>query len=191
MMDKASHIIHSAQPLFAQFGLRKVTTDDIARKARVSKATVYKYFKNKSDIFDRVIEDEAAELLAAMETAVARQESAVDKLRAHVMVHLQKVREFANFFRVTQDSWADYWPHVARIRRDFLSKEQDLVAKILRYGVKSGELKVRDSQNTALALILTISSVEFQWHLDEGLISLRKLVNLMVEMMVDGIGAKK
>ncbi len=190
-MDKASLIVQSAQPLFAQFGLRKVTTDDIARKAHVSKATVYKYFKNKSDIFDRVIEDEAAELLTAMETAVARQDSAVDKLRAHLTVHLQKVREFANFFRVTQDSWADYWPHVAKIRRDFLTKEQELVAKILRDGVKAGELKVRNPQNTALALILSISSVEFQWHLDEGLISLNKLINLMIDMMVEGIGARK
>jgi TetR/AcrR family transcriptional repressor of mexJK operon len=190
-MDKASHIVQSAQPLFAQFGLRKVTTDDIARKAHVSKATVYKYFKNKSDIFDRVIEDEAADLLTAMETAVAGHDSAVDKLRAHLTVHLQKVREFANFFRVTQDSWADYWPHVARIRRAFLNREQELVAKILRGGVKSGELKVRNTQHAALALILSISSVEFQWHLDEGLISLPKLIDLMIEMMVEGLGAKR
>lgn len=190
-MDKATHIVQSAQPLFAQYGIRKVTTDDIARKAHVSKATVYRYFRNKSDIFDRVIEEEAAELLGAMESAVARHEKAVDKLRAHLMVHLKKVREFANFFRVTQDSWADYWPHVARIRRDFLKKEQELVAKIIRGGVKSGELKVRNPQEAALVLILSISSVEFQWHLDEGLISLRKLVDLMIEMMVQGIGAKR
>ena len=66
-MVTQNSILDAAQSLFAQFGLKKVTTDDIARKAHVSKATIYKFYKNKSEIFDVVVRLEAERLIREME----------------------------------------------------------------------------------------------------------------------------
>jgi AcrR family transcriptional regulator len=190
ILERQTHIVQSAQPLFAQFGLKNVTTDDIAREARVSKATIYKHFKNKTEIFDRVIQDEADLLLASIRKVVDAEEKAVDKLRAHLMIRLGKVSEFVNFYRVTQKSWGDYWPHISQVRADFLNKERKAVAEILDCGVRSGELNVDNLDGAALVMVLALASIEHQWFLDEDRGALPELVDTMLEMMVNGIGRR-
>lgn len=190
-VDKSEHIVQAAQMLFAQFGLRKVTTDDIAREARVSKATVYKYFRNKSEIFNRVVEGEAAAILDKIRQAVNAQTDTTERLRAHLTVRIEEVRSFVNFFRVTHQSWGDYWPHIDHIRRSFLDQEQEIVAGILRDGVEAGEIRVPDVNQVALVLILALASTEYQWSLEEERFSLHELVDLMLKMMIEGIRKQK
>jgi len=56
--------------LFSQFGVKKVTTDEIARVAGVSKATVYRYYKNKHEIFLDVVKIETNAMLTAIKQAI-------------------------------------------------------------------------------------------------------------------------
>jgi len=186
-MDKKEHIVSSAQSLFAQFGLKKVTMDEIAREASVSKATLYKYYGNKSEVFNEVVHREASQLLNLIENAIDAESDSVRRLRAHLRTRLEKVGEFVNFYRVTQDSWGDYWPYIAGVRQDFLDREQALVEKILRQGTQCGELEIKNIRMAALALVLALASVEYQWSLGKKGISLTQMVDLMIEMMVNGI----
>ena len=161
--------------------------DEIAREASISKATLYKYYGNKSDIFNEVVQREANQLLTLIESAVNSESDSVGRLRAHLRTRLEKINEFVNFYRVTQDAWGDYWPFIADIRQDFLDREQALVERILREGIKSGELEIKNVRLAALALVLALASVEYQWSLGKKGISLTRMVDLMIEMMVNGI----
>jgi len=187
-VSKESHIVSSAQLLFAKFGLKRVTIDDIAKEAHVSKATIYKYFKNKTEVFDRVVQNEVESLLTLIRNDVKAQDSAVEKLRAHLTIRLGKISEFVNFHRVIQESWGDYRPHIAQVRMEFMTREQCTIAEILKLGTESGELRVEDPNKAAAILVLTLTSVEYQWALDDGRFSLSELVDTMLDMMVSGIG---
>lgn len=186
-MDKKALIIQASQVLFAQFGLKKVTTDDIAREAHISKATIYKYFKNKNEIFDVVIKEEIDQLLAAIRTSVDQQAEIRSKLKAHLMTRLGRVHEFANFYRVTYETWGDYWPHIAQFRHQFLKEEQEIVKNILIQGIKRNELVINNLEMAAHVLIVALASLEFQWALDEYHMSLETMVDNMLEMMMHGI----
>jgi len=61
-MDKRSDILEAAAALFAQFSLKRVTVDEIAEKASVSKATIYKYFDSKEEVFIQVVKAESQQL---------------------------------------------------------------------------------------------------------------------------------
>ncbi|HOP05673.1 MAG TPA: TetR/AcrR family transcriptional regulator [candidate division Zixibacteria bacterium] len=189
-MDKKPHIISCAQILFAQFGLKKVTMDDIAREAHVSKATLYKHFKNKSSIFDTVVQGEIDSLVQIIRDSVNAQSGARGKLRAHLSTRLGKVGEFVNFYRVTQESWGEYWPHFARIRNAFVKREHDLVLGILRGGIEMGELEIDNPDMAAWALVLALASVEYQWASIEGEFSLNEMVDMMIDMIFNGIGVR-
>ena len=54
MNRKAEKILNTASILFIQNGVKKVTMDDIAEQARVSKVTVYKYFTDKDTLYFEV-----------------------------------------------------------------------------------------------------------------------------------------
>ena len=61
-------LLDAAAQCFAQFGLRKTTMEDVARTGGVSRATLYRYFKNRDDLLMGVVEREAratAEIIKA------------------------------------------------------------------------------------------------------------------------------
>lgn len=50
-------IIDAAFTCFNEFGYAKTTFDDIAKKAGISRASVYNYFKSKEDFFYAIVEE--------------------------------------------------------------------------------------------------------------------------------------
>ncbi len=52
-------LLDAAEECFAQFGLTKTTMEDVAQSAGMSRATVYRYFKNRDELLLGVVEREA------------------------------------------------------------------------------------------------------------------------------------
>ncbi|MBU0984776.1 MAG: TetR/AcrR family transcriptional regulator [candidate division Zixibacteria bacterium] len=186
-MDKREHILRAAQVLFAQFGLKKVTTDDIAREASVSKATIYKHFHNKSEIFDEVVGTESRELLDAIKAAVDAEPTVVGKFKAHLLTRMGKIQEFINFYRVTQETWGDYWPHISQVRKRFLREEKQIVKDVLTLGNQRNELCVNDVNLSSLIMVVALTSVEYTWALEEEGLTLSTYIDKMLDMMIQGI----
>jgi AcrR family transcriptional regulator len=54
---KRTQIIATGKELFWKFGFKRVTIEEIAREARVSKMTFYKYFPNKTELAIVVLDE--------------------------------------------------------------------------------------------------------------------------------------
>lgn len=50
-------IIRSAQELFRKYGYHKTSVNEIARKAKIAKATIYKYFESKEVLLHTILMD--------------------------------------------------------------------------------------------------------------------------------------
>lgn len=55
--DKWEQIYESALKLFKKFGPKKVSIDMIVTQAAVGKGTFYNYYKNKEDLYEKIIDD--------------------------------------------------------------------------------------------------------------------------------------
>jgi AcrR family transcriptional regulator len=64
-MSREARILDAAGELLLAFGYRKVTVDDVARRAGVGKGTVYLHWSSKLELFATVLVREAAALTAA------------------------------------------------------------------------------------------------------------------------------
>ena len=58
MNDTKSKILDSARNLFEEYGYKKVSMDEIASNACVTKKTVYSYFKDKETLLKTILEEE-------------------------------------------------------------------------------------------------------------------------------------
>ena len=58
---KKEAIKHCASELFMENGFTKVSLDQIAKAASVTKQTIYRYFKNKDELFSSIITDKCIE----------------------------------------------------------------------------------------------------------------------------------
>src|SRR6201996_5778523 len=50
-------IKRAAQDLFRKFGYHKTSVNEIARRAKIAKATIYKYFESKEDVLHSLLMD--------------------------------------------------------------------------------------------------------------------------------------
>ncbi|RZL56608.1 MAG: TetR/AcrR family transcriptional regulator, partial [Pedobacter sp.] len=47
----------AAKELFRKYGYHKTSVNEIAKKARIAKATIYKYFESKEQVLDSILMD--------------------------------------------------------------------------------------------------------------------------------------
>ncbi|MFB6679408.1 TetR/AcrR family transcriptional regulator [Streptomyces sp. NPDC056390] len=68
---RADRILAAARDLLLAWGYKRVTIDDIARRAKVGKGTVYLHWKTKETLFVELLRREFCEVLAAVAARVA------------------------------------------------------------------------------------------------------------------------
>ncbi|MFP5328622.1 MAG: TetR family transcriptional regulator [Alphaproteobacteria bacterium] len=68
--DRPREICSAALEVFAEKGFAAAKVDDIARRAGVSKGTLYLYFKDKEDVFRAVVRDTVAPNIETVSKAV-------------------------------------------------------------------------------------------------------------------------
>jgi AcrR family transcriptional regulator len=68
--------------------------DDIAKKARVAKGTIYNYFQNKEELFRKVFQDEGIHMISRMRDAVKGQSTPQRKLREMIIAKIKYYKDF-------------------------------------------------------------------------------------------------
>jgi AcrR family transcriptional regulator len=67
---RAEHILDTARELLLRWGYRRVTVDELARRAGVGKGTVYLHWRSREDVFHAVSAREAAGMTDAVVAAM-------------------------------------------------------------------------------------------------------------------------
>ena len=77
---RRAEILDAAEAVCAEVGWDAMTMDQVARKARLSRALLYVYFKDKQDLLFGICERALVTLDAALREAVARHKRGLDQL---------------------------------------------------------------------------------------------------------------
>jgi AcrR family transcriptional regulator len=73
-------ILDAALRCYASEGVIKTTVEHVAREAKVSRTTVYRYFKNRDEVLSAVVLRESMQILQAMQEKLAHIEDLVEFL---------------------------------------------------------------------------------------------------------------
>ncbi len=74
-------ILKAAENIFAQKGYSLTTMDDIAAEAQFSKATIYRYFQSKNELFFEIILNSFDEVAQKLRKIKQKEESSVQKVK--------------------------------------------------------------------------------------------------------------
>jgi len=96
----AERILDAALEQFQLVGLRRSTIDDVARRARVGRVTVYRRIGHKDELVEAVILRELRRLFATVDAATAPLTTVEERLAEGFAVVLRTVREHPLFQRV-------------------------------------------------------------------------------------------
>lgn len=95
---RRNEIVDAAESLYRELGWDAVTMDAVARKARLSRALVYVYFKDKSELLLAITERAMEVLRIRFEEAGARARIGIDQIEAIGRAYMAYGLEFPHYF---------------------------------------------------------------------------------------------
>ena len=185
--SKKITIIKVAQELFARFGFVKTTVDEIARAARMGKATLYHYFRGKEDLFKEVIEKESRILYEKIKEAIDKEITPQKKLRAFVLTRMRYLNELANIYSVLKDEFLNHYAFIEKAREKDFHQEIKIIKNILKEGIEKNIFVIQDVELTSFAIISALRGLEYPWSIKISLPEIEKNFDRLLEILFYGI----
>jgi AcrR family transcriptional regulator len=79
--EKKKRVVTAAKGVFLKYGYRRVTMNDIAAAAKMSRPALYLVFSKKEDVFGGVVRELAREISAEVNRGLASIKSPLEKLK--------------------------------------------------------------------------------------------------------------
>ncbi|MBX2932035.1 MAG: TetR/AcrR family transcriptional regulator [Chitinophagaceae bacterium] len=186
-------IINGAKKLMQQYGLKKTTMEDIAKAAGKSKSTLYYYFKDKEEIFDRVINLEIDEFFQTVKITVNKQADAISMLKAYIVTKVKTLRDKTNLysFAIENDLQGRINKEFTNLRNRYDNEERKLISSILTKGVESKLFtnEITPEIDTLSELLVScIRGVEMDIIAHNKNKALADKADLLVQILIKGIG---
>jgi len=140
--ERPRQILEAALDVFGERGLAGARLDDIARRAGVSKGTIYLYFPNKEELFREVVRAIVVDRLRQA-AAEAGEGDPVDELKRYLRAHWTFVRspEFQTIFRLVMGELHNF-PDLAEFYgREVVKPANELLAGMIRRGIDRGDFR--------------------------------------------------
>jgi len=180
-------ILEAARVLFSRFGFKKTAVDDIARKARVAKGTIYNYFQNKEELFQKVIQREGETLILRMQEAVLSQKTPQLKLREMIITKIKYYKELSLVYEISRQQADELLPLVYQEWKEIIRKEMDTIKAILEEGIRDSVFQVLNIPATAKAIAVAIKGLEIEWTLDMDLEKAIAEIDSLLQILFKGL----
>jgi AcrR family transcriptional regulator len=153
-------ILDATERLLARLGYQKMTMDDVAHEAGISKRTIYLHFPSKEEValgsIDRIVE----RLKGRLRALAAGGSGPADRLRRmlleRVLFRFDSVRDY---YEGIDEIFRSLRPAYMARRRRYFDEEAMLFAGVLAEGKSSGSLAIDDPLATAHTLLLATNAL--------------------------------
>lgn len=141
---RPDEILEAAFTVFGESGFARAKIEDVARRAGVSKGTVYCYFDSKESLFREMVRAKVVASLAEAEVFVRTFDGSARALLAELIRRMYgRVRreQMMQLARVVQGE-LPHFPELARFYFDeVILRARRLIEQVLERGVATGEFR--------------------------------------------------
>jgi TetR/AcrR family transcriptional regulator len=160
-------ILEAAKLEFSGEGLAGARTDAIARAARVNKALLYYYFRDKESLYAAVLDSVFTGLAARINEALDRRLPPRERLLAYAAAHFDYIAETPEYPRLVSRELmrarfgekrgrGPAHTNVRRLVANYFQPVFRRVTAVLDEGIESGEFRPVDPMHFMLTMVATI-----------------------------------
>jgi len=143
--ESRAAILQAAMGEFSKEGVAGARTDAIARAARVNKALLYYYFRDKEALYSAVLDQVFGGLAAFVQEVLARDLSPREKILAYAGAHFDYIASHPLYPRIVQSEMMSAGRegshHLERIVKRYFRPLFEKLSEVLRQGFASGEFR--------------------------------------------------
>ncbi|HXO74083.1 MAG TPA: TetR/AcrR family transcriptional regulator [Puia sp.] len=188
-------ILTEAKRLFQQYGLAKVTMDDVAKAIGKGRSSLYYYYKSKEEIFDAIVMIEISEMLTAMTRAVEQASGIEQRLHAFFLTKLEVLREKRAFFKTLDvgmdaDTLSKFQKTKIVHHNLIMRQEGAMLEQLLTDAMNKGELRKMSASELEMLIFVLLSSlrgVKLELVMDGDPGKLVPAVGMLTRILVGGM----
>ncbi|MDY7233050.1 TetR/AcrR family transcriptional regulator [Hyalangium rubrum] len=185
--DPRTAILNSAGEVFARFGFKKASMEDIARRAGVGKGSLYLHFESKEELFEACLRLLSAQSIAEFEMAVRRAETPGAQIRAFIQCKLEQNSRMAHRERFQMETLFELGTQARRLLPEFQQKETALLERILAEGNAQGVMAVAAPHLVATGLVETLWAISGKLLTQDGTAALRAALDAYLDVFIRGL----
>lgn len=152
---RPSEIADAALALFSERGFAATRLEDVAKRAGISKGTLYLYYPTKEDLFRAVLRQGLLPNLEAMERAVSAHQGTTAELLEAIVARMLVLLD-TNLTAIPKLILAESgnFPAIARMYADEVVKRaMGMLSSILQRGMERGEVRPLDPQSAIPSVV--------------------------------------
>lgn len=157
--ERPGQIMQAALEVFGERGLSASRLEDIAKRAGLSKGTIYLYFPNKEELFREMVRHTVVSQIEQREQLISGASgSATELLVLFMRDHWKFIRsaQFAPLFRLIHAE-IQHFPDLASFyAQEVVARGHRLLAGIIDRGIESREFRDMDAMVAARMLASTL-----------------------------------
>ena len=143
--ESRASILQAAAHEFAAPGVAGARTDAIAREARVNKALLYYYFKDKETLYGAVMDDAFSGLKNAVFQVLDSELPPREKIMAYAGAYFDFIASNQLYPRLMQREMMrareGHSPHIEKVIKTYIRPIFARVSEVLREGIAKGEFR--------------------------------------------------
>lgn len=156
-------LIEVARQLFARIGVDNITMNDIALASAKGRRTLYTYFKNKTEIYNAVVQSELKILYDSMEAVAKKTLPADEKMVEYIRIRLESTGKVVYRNGTLRASFFRDLRRVESVRKAYDERDFKVILNILQEGIEQDVFDISDPVRTALILQSLMKGMEIPY----------------------------
>ncbi|OBH38310.1 TetR/AcrR family transcriptional regulator [Mycobacterium sp. E183] len=137
--DRRDQILEAANECFTQLGIQRTSVQDVARKANVSRGTVYRYFEDRNVLIHAAIEFGAQRFYREVASAMSKKNTLAEQVGAMAETHAKILLDHRTRNRLMADD-AELMRHMVADGDAAVRRTTKFLEPYVRDAQKRGEV---------------------------------------------------
>ena len=188
--EQREAILTAALELFARFGFKKTSIDEIATKARIGKGTIYLHFSSKEELFGGVVKRVWGKALHALTVRVRRAPTPEAKVRAYMQGRVNQLVRLAEELGVRNETVFELRTAAEVYITELRETEQALLQAVLVEGTEAGVFQLDHPDALALAIQTALQGIDRVVIDSRRGPPLRSAIDVLCDVVIRGLAGR-
>ena len=188
---KEKQIVDAARKLFYKFGFKKVSMDEIAREAGVTKKTVYTYFSSKEELFKYFIQEELDNMKKIVED-IEKEDLDFFEAVHQIIFQLIKYKNKRQFFKLMTNEAEVLKSSIASKSLNLIDEQiQSYIYDIVKNAMDKGYIKIENPEVVTFLVYKMYIALMFDWSETREKLDEEEIAKTILDILKNGLGERE
>ena len=188
---KGEQILNAAKKLFTNYGFKKVSMDEIASEAGVTKKTVYTYFSSKEELLKYCIKEELQNMRKIIENVESKKLDFMETVH-QVIYNLLKYKKNCKLLKMLFKESEILKNEQLKENLKIVDKEiQNYIRKQLELAIQNDKIELQNIDITTFLIYKMYIALMIDWNEDYKKLDEKEIADNILHFLVNGLKRKE